>query len=56
MLPLAEYVESDACTPEERKLLRALAGIDGVFRLANVLNRLCGEKVRELGRKGSATG
>lgn len=45
-IPLAEIVNSDKCSPEDRKKLRDLAGGDGVFRLANLLNRLCGEKAR----------
>ncbi len=45
-IPLAEIVNSDKCSPEDRKKLRDLAGGNGVFRLANLLNRLCGEKAR----------
>lgn len=45
-LPYAKFLESDACTPEHRAQLRALAQGNGVFKLANSLNRLCGERVR----------
>lgn len=44
---LAERVASDEFTPEERRTLRDLTGGKGIFRAANALNRLCGEKARE---------
>lgn len=46
-LPLAEYLASGECTQEDRIELRRLVGGDGVFRLSNALNKLCGEKARE---------
>lgn len=46
--PLAERIASDEFTPEERKHLRELVKGDGVFHLSNALNRLCGEKAREI--------
>lgn len=45
-LPYAQFLESDACTPVHRAQLRELSGRKGVFKLANSLNRLCGERVR----------
>lgn len=35
-------------TPEERTLLRALMGKDGMFQLSNVTERLCGERAFNL--------
>ncbi|MFA6536078.1 MAG: hypothetical protein WC250_03805 [Candidatus Paceibacterota bacterium] len=46
ILPLAQLVVSDGFTPEERNKLRELAGATSIFKLANHLNRLCGEKAR----------
>jgi hypothetical protein len=46
MLPLAQFLESDSCSPQQRAQLRSLAQGNGVFKLANSLNRLCGERVR----------
>lgn len=48
MLPLVQIVSSDAFSPEERAQLRELTGGDGVFRLANQLYRLCGERARSM--------
>jgi hypothetical protein len=45
-LPLAELVLSDSFSSEDRAFLRRLCGGDGVFRLSNQLNRLCGETAR----------
>jgi len=52
-LPLADYVESDECSPEDRRLLRKQSGGDGIFRLLNVLYNLCGESVRKEAREGN---
>lgn len=46
MLPLAEDVLSDAYTEKDREHLRTLANGNEVFRLSNVLNGLCGPRVR----------
>ena len=46
MLPLTEYLLSDAFTAEDREKLRQMANGDGVFLLSNRLNRLCGERAR----------
>lgn len=48
LLPLVQAIESDTFTPEERTLLRELSGGDGVFKLANILTRLCGERSRAM--------
>lgn len=46
MLPLAEAVLSDEYTEQDRDRLRTLANGDGVFRLSNALNGLCGPRAR----------
>ncbi len=46
LLPLADLLLSDAYSAEDRSRLRERAGGDGIFKLANRLNRLCGEKAR----------
>lgn len=48
-LPLAQWLESDAATEDMRAQLRERSGraADGVFRLGNLLNRLCGERARQ---------
>lgn len=48
LLPLAQAIESDEFTAEERAKLRELAGGNGVFKLANTLSRLCGERSRAM--------
>ena len=48
MIPLAQAISSDDFTPEERARLRELAGGNGVFNLANLLYRLCGERARKM--------
>ncbi len=48
MLPLAQEVASDRYSQDDRKLLRKLAGNDGVFQLSTALNQLCGEKARDI--------
>lgn len=48
LLPLMRAIESDAFSAEERTLLRELSGGDGVFKLANILTRLCGERTRAM--------
>lgn len=45
MIPLAEVIASDRCTPGDRRRLRSLAGEEGVFKLSTLLNRLCSETV-----------
>lgn len=47
MLPLADLLLSDQFSAKERARLRELTGSDGVFKLSNRLNALCGEKARE---------
>lgn len=47
MIPLVELSLSDLFTVEERKQIRFKSGRDGVFRLSNLLNGLCGEKARD---------
>jgi len=44
--PLAEKVDSDDFTKVDRNYLRALTGGDGIFKLSNTLNHLCGERAR----------
>lgn len=46
MIPSARLIGSDEFTEEERAKVRALAGSDGVFILANALYRMCGERSR----------
>lgn len=48
LLPLAELIASNKFTSDDRRLLRELAMGSGVFRLSNALNKLCGEKARDL--------
>lgn len=48
MIPLAREISSDRFTPEERARVRELAGRDGVFTLANLLYRMCGERSRSM--------
>lgn len=47
MLPLARRVDSDEFSAEDRRMLREMTERDGVFRLSNLLNRLCGEDARK---------
>ena len=52
-LPLAQRLESDEFTPEERERFRSLTAIqrsysNAVFELNNLLSRLCGESARRL--------
>lgn len=46
VLPLAELLDSEEFSEDERHQLRTITGRDGVFRLANTLHRLCGEEAR----------
>lgn len=46
LLPLAERVLTDNYTPEDREYVRLQAGGNGVFKAANALYRLCGERAR----------
>lgn len=48
LIPLARAVSSDNFTADERARVRELAGGDGVFTLANLLYRLCGERARKM--------
>ena len=45
MIPLANSLQSDEYSVEERKQFRAFAG-DNVFELSTSLNRLCSETAR----------
>lgn len=54
-LPLAELIESDVFSDQDRRQLRVLTGQNGVFRLANILNRLCGEEARAQLRASSTS-
>lgn len=45
---LAEKIASDDYTAEDRKHLREITGGDQVFRFSNALNKLCGEKARQM--------
>ena len=45
-LPLARFLDSEACAEEDRMKLRELAGNAGVFKLSNMLNRLCSSRAR----------
>jgi len=47
LLPKVELAISDSFNPADREKIRDLADEDGVFRLANRLNRLCGERARK---------
>lgn len=48
MLPLAERVASDKFSVEDRRMLREMAGDGVIFRLSNLLTKLCGERAREI--------
>lgn len=48
LIPLARAISSDDFTAEDRARVRELAGGDGVFTLANLLYRLCGERARKM--------
>lgn len=47
-MPLVERVLSDAFDGEDRGYVREQLGNNGVFKLSNGLNRLCGEKARTI--------
>lgn len=51
-LPLARYLDSDGCSPEQRSNLRRLIGEENMFDLSNHLNNLCSERARDQGRSG----
>jgi hypothetical protein len=56
--PLAERVESNDFSPEDRRRLRELTRVNrgrsnAVFELSTLLNRLCGERAREFYRNHS---
>jgi hypothetical protein len=55
-LPLAELVNSDSFTAEDRRRLHELAGSNTVFNAANELNRLCSEKARQVIAQPQTTG
>lgn len=46
MLPITDYLLSDACTAGDREKLRLLTGGDGLFNLSTNFNRLCSETER----------
>lgn len=46
LLPLLELIASDAFSAAERAELRERAGGDGIFKLSNILENLCGERAR----------
>jgi hypothetical protein len=48
LIPLVRLVSSDGFTAKERARVRELSGGDGVFTLANLLYRLCGERARKI--------
>lgn len=50
-IPLSERVNSDEFDQKDRDKLRELTGSDGIFRLSNLLNSLCGERARDLYRE-----
>lgn len=54
LLPLLELIASDAFTAAERAQLRDSTGRDGVFKLSNVLEQLCGERARSQTTKQGA--
>ncbi|RJQ37497.1 hypothetical protein C4552_00455 [Candidatus Parcubacteria bacterium] len=45
--PLADVMLSDEFSAEERQALRDATGGDGIYRLANMMNRLCSETARK---------
>ncbi len=47
LAPLAELALSDALTAEDRAQIRAAAHGDGIFKLNNLLTRLCSERARQ---------
>ena len=47
MIPLANSLQSDEFSVEERKQFRTFAG-DNVFELSTSLNRLCSETARKV--------
>jgi hypothetical protein len=49
ILPLVRHLASDACSPQDRALLRNLLGEDGMFELSTLINRLCSERANVLG-------
>lgn len=51
LLPLLELIASDAFSAAERAQLRERAGGDGIFKLSNVLEDLCGERARNQSTK-----
>lgn len=51
LIPLAVIISSDTYTAADRKQVRERAGGDGVFKLANLLYRLCGERTRTIHSK-----
>lgn len=53
MQPLAKYLESDNFSAAERDLVREKVGQKKLFKLSNILARLCGEEAREIGRGGT---
>lgn len=52
LYPLAVMLESDAFSEDDRAQVRELSGGHGVFRLANSLYRICGERSRAMRSPG----
>lgn len=46
-IPLAEFLGSDACSPEDRERLREKTSHTGPYNLGFLLQALCGERARE---------
>jgi hypothetical protein len=46
LIPIADFLLSDACSEEDRKKLHELAGPDSVLKLTTRLRRLCSETAR----------
>lgn len=46
LIPLADYLLSDACSEADRTKLHELAGADSVLKLTTRLRRLCSETAR----------
>lgn len=51
-LPLARYLDSPASSAQERSAFRDLVGQENLFDLSNLLNNLCSERARDIGRSG----
>ncbi|HZM64430.1 MAG TPA: hypothetical protein VFB59_04825 [Candidatus Saccharimonadales bacterium] len=49
VLPLARYLVSEKCSPEERAFVREHLGEEGMFELSTLINRLCSERANTMG-------